>query len=367
METVTTRFQHIMLPAQDENGKHILSVIAKRTYDILPNERLRASETQAPLTPGDLYFNNGDPLTTSCEQESDYVPYKCATDVVFNGKAYAPHKRKAIELPVELHIGKWVKRIIVFGNRTCTYRKFFKPVYSEPEPFYTMDIRYENTYGGTNINPTNGQNLSYPRNPIGKGFIFTNTRESLNSLELPNLEDPNDILTPEFMFVEKMENWQNFPMPQSFGWYGKSWFPRATFAGVMPADTPLYDEIREAHIGYVPKEHIEDFKKLKMKVMDFRFFNGATPGLSFPFLSGNEVVKLVNLDPHFPDLRFMLPGEKPSIGIDTGDGPKEVEVYLHTVMILKEQNQVCLTWRGSLPYGGPDQFKYFKDFDIVVE
>jgi len=367
MENTSEKWKYIMLPAQDEQGGHVLSIIAKRTYVLAHNTVCIPSAEQRPLTPGDVYYNNGNPLTTSCELESDNIPFKVATDVVFNGKAYAPGQREVDQLIVQLKVGDVDKKIVVTGNRSCLFRQILDPVFSAPEPFLTMDIRFENAYGGTDVQSVEGQEFMYPRNPIGKGFVVKKKRESIDGLQLPNLEDPEDMLVPGGLVVDKMKNWEQFPIPQSFGWYGKSWFPRATFAGVMPADTLLYDEIREAYTGYVPKEHIESFKKLKMNIMDFRFFNGASPGLSMPFLTGEEKISLRHLDPNYPEFIFQLPGEKPQMGIDFGFGKKDFDAVLHTVMIEKEKNVVCLTWRGSLPYEGPEAFQHFTDFNVVVE
>jgi hypothetical protein len=361
------KYRFIMLPAQDEKGKPVLSVVAKRTYDIVRGGPCRPSAAQHPLIAGDVFFNNGNPLATSCELESDYIPYKLATDVVLNAKAYAPGNKPIPLLIAELQLGKTSKRIAVFGNRKCVYRTFGNPVFSDPEPFTSMELRYENAYGGTDVKSHNGREYMYPRNPIGKGFVLKRKRGSIEELELPNLEDPENGLTPDYLIVDEMKYWQQFPLPQSFGWYGKSWFPRASFAGVMPADTLLYDQLREAQIGYLPKEHIESFKKLKMQIMDFRFFSGATPGLSLPFLKGDESIRLFHCNPDFPEFVFSLPAEKPHIAINIGEGAQETDVALHTVMILKEKNQVCLTWRGALPYQGPEQFQHFKEFTITVE
>lgn len=361
------KYSVIMLPGQDDSGKHILSVIAKRTYDIVPGECCVPSSKQIPLTPGDTYFDNGNPMSTSCEQESDYIPFKLATDVVFNGKAYAPENKPVLQLPVQIQINDLAQTILVIGNRTCTHRQFLNPVFSEPEPFTTMDIRFENAYGGIDTASHEAREFAYPRNPIGKGFALKGKKDCIEGLELPNLEDPEFLINPDMIVMDKMIYWEQYPTPQSFGWYGKSWFPRASFAGVMPADTVIYEKIREVSMGYVPRDHIESFKKLKMKIMDFRFFNGATPGMTLPYMKGDECIKLLNLDPEYPELRFQLPNEKPHMSIDIGDGVNDLDVVLHTFMIFKEQNKVCLTWRGAMPYGGPEQFQFFKDLNVSVE
>jgi hypothetical protein len=368
MNNPQQNYRYIKLWGQDEKGKSILSVIAKRTYKIVPNDRCVPSSIQEPLTIGDTYFDNGDSLTASCEQESDLIPFKTSTDVVLNGFAHAPENKPVRELPVGIQIGDTSKYIYITGNRTCIHRMILDPIFTEPEPFTTMALRYENAYGGTDVRSSDSMTFMYPRNPIGKGFVMKKKKYAIDGLELPNLEDPAHLVVPDGLAVEKIKHWQDFPVPQSFGWYNKAWFPRVTYAGVMQADTPTYDGISETSSAeYGPKNFVESFKQFEMPVIDFRFFNGASFGLSLPFLCGSETVRLQNLDPYFPDLRFQLPDEKPSISIDIGEGPREAKTVLHTLMIFKEKNRVCLTWRGAVPYNGPKRPQYFKDSKVKVE
>src|SRR5947209_7084826 len=76
--------------------------------------------------------------------------------------------------------------------------------------------------------------LFYPRNPMGKGLAVKNMREMVHGLALPNLEDPEDLLTPERLILEQPEGWRLQPMPQGLGWYPRTCYPRSFFAGSIP-------------------------------------------------------------------------------------------------------------------------------------
>lgn len=362
-----TPYQHITLPANDPNGNPILSVIVKRTYDLNRDDRCTSSEIQLPLLSSDKFFNNGDPVTACCEFESDYIPYKPYADVVLNGKAHAPSNKPVPSLLCSIIFGDQKKSIQVIGDRRCTYRPVINPLWTDPEPFTEMELRYERAYGGVDIySRKDGGALPYPRNPLGKGYIVENKKEAVEKLTLPNLEEPGNLLTPDKLILGKLDNWQSQPIPQSFNWYGKSWFPRSTFAGVLPEHTSIYNEIREASLGYVPKDMVEDFKKLKLPMMDFRFFNGAPLDLQFEKINGDEEIRLIGLDPE-GDFNFWLPDEHPAVGIDIGEGPKEPETIIQTVCIKKDEDQLYIVWRAALPYPGPDKMAELKKFEIIVE
>ena len=269
-------------------------------------------------------------------------------------------------LRASVTVGAVRKDIAVFGDRFCTHRIFAGPLFSEPDPFVTMDIRYELAYGGVDIRSDPGMPCAYARNNLGKGFVIGDGKKSLDQLPLPNIEDPDDLLTPARLCAGDVSKWDRQPMPQGFGWFAKFWHPRASYAGIMPADRPAEEELRTMYAAAVPPEQREQYMQAKLPDMDFRFFGGASQGLSLPFLSGDEAVSLLNLAPE-GQVGFQLPGERPGIGLDIGRGQQEPEVVLHTVMIRMEERQVDLVWRAAAPYPGPDWLPEMKKMEVLVQ
>src|SRR5436189_5581117 len=83
--------QKVLLPGQSPEGQYVLSALVKRTYQILPGKPCIRAEADAKIISGDQFWD--DPMNSSVRAESDFVPWKIATDIVLNGKAYAPGGR----------------------------------------------------------------------------------------------------------------------------------------------------------------------------------------------------------------------------------------------------------------------------------
>jgi hypothetical protein len=358
------KIQRIVLPGQTPEGQHILSVLVKRTYDILPGRSCVRAEADRKLISGDQHWE--DPMNSSVKFESDFVPFKPATDVALDGKVYVADGGTAYRLQASLEVGEFRKDLLVTGERICRYRPGSDPVFTEPRTFSEMELRYERAYGGADIYSDLKLPCLYPRNPHGRGFAILNKAETVEGLELPNLEDPGDPLTPERVCCGHFMHWERQPMPQSFGWFPKAWQPRSSLAGVLPADRAIEQEMRKAYAQLVPAEQRDLYAQTELPDMDFRFFNGASQGLALPFLNGDEKVRAANLTPE-GDISFQLPGERPKMGIDIGQGLNEPSVVLHTVMIRMEERQVDLVWRAAAPYPGPDWLPQMWKMEVLVE
>jgi hypothetical protein len=356
--------QKIVLPGQTPEGEHIFGVLVKRTYDIEPGRCCTRATSDKKLVPGDLHYD--DPMNSAVKFETDFVPFKLATDVVLNGRAYAPPGQRVATLTASFTIGQHRKNLLVLGDRVARYRVKQDPVFTDPEPFETMDLRYERAYGGVDIFSEPKMQYVYPRNHLGRGFAVANFQRSIENLPLPNIENPGDQLTPARLCVGQFKDWERQPVPEGFGWTMKMWRPRSSYAGVMLADRALEQELRAAYATLVPPEHRSLYEETQIPDMDFRFFSGASPGLVVPFLVGDEQVNLVNLDPR-GRTQFQLPGERPEIGLDLGQGVQEPQVVLHTVMIRMDDRQVDMLWRGAVHYAGPDWLPQMRKMEVLIE
>jgi hypothetical protein len=353
----------VVLPGQTPGGQHILGVLVKRTYTIVPGKRCVRANKDFRLIPGDEHY--GDPMNSTVKYETDFIPFKVATDVVLHGNAFAPGGRPTQALTASLSVGQFRKEVRVIGDRVCRYRAGADPQFTDPEPFQKMELRYERSYGGVDVYSDKKTPCAYPRNHLGRGFVVGTDKKAVDNLPLPNLEDPQDMLTPSRLSCGQVKNWERQPMPQGFGWFSMYWQPRASLAGVLPADRPLEQQMRQAYAQLLPPDERKLYEENPLPDMDFRFFNGASAGLTLPFLSGEEEVRLTNLTPE-GDLSFRLPGERPGIGLDVGEGMREPPVFLHTVMIRLEDRQVDLVWRAAVPYPGPDWLPQMPKGELVI-
>jgi hypothetical protein len=346
-------YRFAVLPGKDEAGHDIFSVLAKRTYDIQPNRPVTPADKVRPFVEVDEYWDDGDPECSTVKYETDFVSYKIATDVVVIGKALAPGGKPVAYLDTFVELAGRKKIIRVFGDRKCMYRRNAAPTFTDPNPFTEMPIRYERAYGGKDTLSNPDLLFYYPRNQLGVGTVIKNLPETVDGLSLPNLEDPNDLLTPERIVIGEPERWNQQPLPAGFGWFQRTWYPRCSFVGAMPSFVDVDTVLREEQLGLVPKSQIALSRQFKLPSFEARFNSGASLGLMFPYLTGNESVRLANLTPE-GSIVFQLPGETPRISLDIGRGENELKPVLHNVCVRLESMQVDLVWRGAHQYPGFD-------------
>jgi hypothetical protein len=196
--------------------------------------------------------------------------------------------------------------------------------------------------------------------------VIANSKKAVDNLDLPNFEDPRNMLSPARLCVGHFMHWERQPVPQGFGWYSKYWQPRASLAGVLPADRAVEQNLRKVYAQAVPPEQRKQYEENRLPDMDFRFFNGASPGLAVPALSGDETVRTTHLTPE-REQSFQLPDECPKIGLDLGSGVQGPPVVLHTVMIRQEEQQVDLVWRAAVPYPGPDWLPQMRKMEVLIQ
>jgi hypothetical protein len=347
-----------IIPTTDEAGRSIFAVLVKRSYAIRPGKAVQLEQPR-PFVQVDVYYDDGDPETSTVKYEADLAPYKLATDVVLIGRAIAPKGKPVPQLDVVLEIGSYKKMLRVTGDRRCIFRENRTPSFTDPEMFSEMEIRYERAYGGKDERSRPELPFYYPRNHQGTGVVLRNVRDAVEGLHLPNVEDPHDLLTPERVVLGEPERWNQQPLPQGLGWFQKTWYPRCSFVGSVPGFVDPDEVMREEELGLVPKGQVALARRFKLPRYDVRFNNGASLGLALPFLKGNEAIRLTQLMPE-GELKFDLPGEAPRITLDIGPGETELKTVLHTVCMRMEAMEMDLVWRGALEYPGVDWLPQLK-------
>jgi hypothetical protein len=213
-----------------------------------------------------------------------------------------------------------------------------------------------------------------PTNPVGKGFALGNSKESLDDISMPLIEDPLHLLQPEDIPRNPATLHLPMPIPAGFGFYSRCWMPRATKAGALP------DELAEAQHN-LDKQLVEgdfdpnneDDQKVIDALMDREaqpmspdYHNGAHPMWQVDHLQGDEAVMLTNLDASGKTY-FKLPGHRPLVRLRRGAGWEEVSVELDTLVIEREAEKVHMVWRGSLSYGGLEELDEYPLVDIDVQ
>jgi hypothetical protein len=296
------------------------------------------------------------------------VAYKPMTDFILIGKAHVPHGKKAGFLDIGLQVGEARKVARVFGNRKA-YVTPTGVAFSEPEAFSEMLLDHSKAYGGKDEKSDEGLSYVYPRNPVGKGFVIKNHPKAIQDLALPNLENSMRLLTPQNLTLGKFEAWKDAPDPWAFGYQNKNFHPRYTLSGLTPDQWAQAESDRQKSLKKAPEVGAKGAPVPAgvPPMLNPQFFNGASKGLSLPYLRGDETVKMANLDPELAQFSFNLPGTRPTAWLDVGEGPEDMAMALQTVVLYKETNQVTLVWRGSSVYGGLDAMKDFKRLEFGIK
>jgi hypothetical protein len=368
----------LQLSARDAQGRWVLSVLAKCTYNFRPSGGCILSDTQVPLIAEPVY----DEVTGSIlETDTDLWPFKPMTDLVIKGHAYNTAVRPSFHIGAR--VDKTSKLIQVHGDRRASLGLGGRILFSKPTTLERLPISYALAYGGRDAvteaeygNPvedlrpflppaTTDKNISdaspfvYPRNPAGRGYVVEKTASAIEAAVLPNFEHPNDLLSPERLVVEQPERWPLQPVPASLGWLDYGAFPRMAWFGVVPDHDPALDvrRIGEMRLGYVGADILADKETSQPLTLDGA--NGASLGLRVPYLKGGEEIELLNVTPHLEAVRFRLPTERPTLSVDARNGKLgPTSPVIHSVVVEPDLYRVAITWRGCAPalrpYGGDE-------------
>ena len=367
---------------RDADSLNMLSVLTKRTYTIAANGRCVLATEQVPLF-DDIAEDPDCPGLL--DHDLDLYPFKPATDVILKGHAYKGALRDSARVSVQ--VGRWSKSIHVVGDRRATLSSRGEILFSDPDPFDVMPLRYDRAYGGRDqaaearygnparelekyVDPTIDLDAAspyiYPRNPAGVGFLIEPTREAVEQLRLPNLEDPEDVLTAERIVCGAAGNWPRMPLPQAFDWVNLGWFPRIGYFGfVPPCDAPSRP-IAEVVRGLAPAGILEPGRQEDK--FSLRFTNGASLGMQLPHLKGDEECVVVGAHPRQVRFAFRLPGQRPRIWTDGRDGKlNETRPQLHTLVIEPEASRITMLWRGCAPARRPYMPEELETMPFKVE
>ncbi|WP_437761134.1 DUF2169 domain-containing protein [Sorangium sp. So ce281] len=260
-------------PSLTRDGAECLVVVAAGSFVLPAPGRpaagpLRLCDEQPAPRAADEYW--GEPGASSLRYESEAAYTRPLTDVLLHGHAWTAGGRRAATASVAIRVGRLEKRALVFGARVWR-RGVAGLSASIPEPFRSMPLRYEQSFGGAAAGAYDA------RNPVGMG-LHASEREAQDR-PLPFIEDP----------AAPIERWSDRPPPCGFGPVARSWQPRLALGGTYDA------------------AWIERRAPLWPADFDERFFQAAPRGLSAsPHLRGGEPVVLDGVSPDGP-LAFSLP------------------------------------------------------------
>ncbi len=351
----------------DEANKNVLAIIAKRSYRIDPRGICIPDIETVPIIEDLVFYSDTEDEEEQLEHDIDLYPVKPYTDVVIKG--FAQTIGQSREFPVEFQIGHQVNSFLAIGNRNAFMGSNGKVTFSKPELIDRIPLRYKYAYGGRDkvseansakysqevtkaipddINWKMGSEYAYPRNLVGKGYLVHKTKDGIEQLELPNFEDLKERLNPETIASGNPKAWTRMPIPRCTDWVDPWFFPRRMYYGISPLRANPTNNITEISRGWANPNIMNNIRPKKK--FSFRCMNGASLGLQFPFLKGNEECRLINIYPNRPDFRFRLPADIPELWVDGRNGKlKETTSVLQTIIIEPEEDRLSVVWRGNAP------------------
>lgn len=307
----TTPLQFAYVPGRMQFPKHSLTIIVKGTFDLRAGESASLADEQLFPT-GDELYPDDDEGTGGAHYENDFAPFKPRTDLLLVGRCYPPGGTAPLSR-ASFAVGSHQKTIAVIGDREW---QGMMRGWTDPKPFESMEIRYENSFGG----------VGFKKNPAGKGHAQVQTDDRKKMHPLPNLEHPDRLIRSK----------SDRPDPACFGPLGRMWEERFAKVGSYKGN---WKDIRFPAVA-------EDF--------DWRHFNAAPSDMQVEgYLRGDEEIRLENLRPAESLYAAKLPAVRVQAFLseresDETSAPKlrEVPMNLDTLWIDAESETLVLVWRG---------------------
>lgn len=281
-------------------GSLEMTVIVRGVFRLAPGEPVEPIDDLPQLVlQGDTFDTEDDDMAGALEHASDFADFKPKTDVLLRGTCHPGKGRSADECMVSFAVGSWSKSLRVFGRRVRTARPF--DAISEPVPFKSMPIVYQNAYGGP----------EFVANPVGKGYG-----------------------TPELPTIESAFARRDAPEP----------------AGFAPL-SPFWPQRRRK----VGKDYGKTWKKTRAPFysadFDWSYFNAAPEDQQLEgYLRGDEALAFEFLHPDTVRFVTALPGVRARAFCRRNDGyTAEVAMNLDTLVADLDAGRLILLWRGLFP------------------
>jgi hypothetical protein len=279
------------------------SVAVRVTYDIVEGRLEPAKEQPWKFSPGPWDGPYG-------PMDGDEVFYRGGVDVLVFGHAHAPGGRSVTTHDVVVEVGPLVRRTRVFGDRVWEKRWTGRFSSSAPAPYTRMPLDLAHAYGGKD--KWDGLDVPYSNNPDGKGFVTV--AERVAGTQLPNLEDPEHLIT----------TWEDRPEPVGFG--------------CCPTTS-----------GLRLRNSVELNDRAALSKLKPTYFNSAFPRMIVPALPAGSPVRLSGVLADGP-LEFSIPDHRLAVRMAFGEERAECPLRIDQLGIEADVRRVFITWRYPFRY-----------------
>lgn len=357
----------LLFSTRAPGGTPHLAMIVKRSYHV--DRGACRALPEAPTVvelPRYVASQNAGALDRLAADSDLFAPFKPSTDVLVSGVA------RSLRGPVRcldtaVRVGPLRKNVRVHGDRRIQLGAAGRLRFSEPERFETLALVWDHAYGGRDLSaeeklhpkkssfarrpePPLGA-IAYPRNPAGRGFFLDMDRERLQGTAAPNLEDPEDAVTPDRLLAKTSSDWGDRPVAVCYAPVDWLSFPRVMLWLGVDYAHPAAPLVELGRGALRPEDLIE---RTPGAPPNPRVYNCAPTGLSGARLEGGEVASVWNMHPRHEVWELQLPRERPRLLLaPPGCGAFELPAVLQTVWIEPDEDRVTLTWSGTLEVAAP--------------
>lgn len=368
----------------EPGGEDLFSVVVKETYHLKRGSMVPAEEPEPIAEERRTRSTHNGPIHVTV-RVPDLIPNKRAPDLVVLGTA---RRSPAVpEAMLTLQAGQLASHDIrITGPRVAKHRGD-RYNFSMPDPWEEMPLTWDRAYGGVDL----GQNLrencteeevfqamtwhpgAYPRNDLGEGYITASSSWEHESVELPCLEWPDDLLTPERLVCPAPDHWHLQPRPAGFGWMEGEWFPRSVFLGVVTGPWPdrSAGSVPEERLGLIPEGTTEAMEPADEEQL-FRpqFWQEAAPGLTLPGLEEVDAITLEGLDNNKATV-VQIPKGRPVVQVPVPGSTLAPDLRLLTLLLDLDEGVVLRLWAAPVPLSvlenkGIDQVDDLMNLEVKV-
>jgi len=307
-------------------------VVARPTFRVERGELVPAPDEPWPISmkPTD---------TPLGQMPGDKPFYMGGVDVLIGGAVRQPDGVPRPRLDVELTAGRtFRRRIAVLGERRWERGPDGALRASEPLPFVTMDLRYERAFGGEAEND-HGPPMPYAANRRGKGFYLDAARAEGG--ELPNLEDPNQLVA----------SIDDLPEPVGLGYY--------PLDGALRVNSAVDHPIARAKVTTVARPGIPlpsldpgAMEPIRTTEILPTFFNMAHPRMVIPAGKEPKPGDLVSLSHGVRggDLAFVMPALALHVHVQLAERQYVFPLHLDQIGLVAGEGRVFFSLRCVFEY-----------------
>lgn len=307
-------------------------IIVRALYDVMADGKLvPATEQNWPV--------DAEPCETPFGPRAGDKPfYTAGIDVLLGGRVYQPNREVKGRLDVEIEIGRtFRRRLAIFGDRRWLRAKDGSLGPSAPEVFGSMRLSDTLTFGGT-AKTTDGHQAPYGPNPRGRGYFLD--EPSAEGQPLPNIEDPNQLLT----------RFDDRPIPPGIGYYPEMGALRPMAAIDHPGLAGVMRQMKaqSAEMPQVPADTSVGLDNLTPML-----FNQAHPNMVIPAEKSpkpGDLVRISHGRKDGTDLMFVLPNAGFHLHVQLEDREKVVPLFLDQIGIIAGDARVLLSHRVIIDY-----------------